>query len=462
MRPAYASESTAMTIRPRRSVLYMPGSNARAMDKARTLPVDAVILDLEDSVAPDAKGVARQQVLDAVSAGGFGGREIIIRINGLDTSWWIEDVDVVAKARPDAVLVPKVSGAQLLEDLADRLVDISADHRIRVWAMMETPLAILHAAEIAAAAADVETRLAAFVMGTNDLARETRARMSAGRAPTASTSLMASSTISAIPRVSRANARRAATWASTARHSFIRARSPLATQPSRRARTRSRRRATSSPPSSDRRTGTRAWSRSMAAWSSACTPTWRGARSPFMRPLRRAPPRSSRRHSMSRKRGTAFAKKDMLNQRELERGARGPAQAPKPAARMGRCPAASQKRQENCHARNPREQRHCHPDHHGESSLRQPVRGTESYGRARPLHGDAARLHFGQPAPQRGWNPRGELCPVEEPKGARGGASCPGVPQEMAAVRGADPGSGAMPLRGHPRRGSVTGRQKLF
>ena len=171
-----------MTIRPRRSVLYMPGSNARAMDKARTLPVDAVILDLEDSVAPDAKGVARQQVLDAVSAGGFGGREIIIRINGLDTAWWIEDVDVVAKARPDAVLVPKVSGAQLLEDLADRLVDISADHRIRVWAMMETPLAILHAAEIAAAAADVETRLAAFVMGTNDLARETRARMSAGRA----------------------------------------------------------------------------------------------------------------------------------------------------------------------------------------------------------------------------------------------------------------------------------------
>ena len=171
-----------MTIRPRRSVLYMPGSNARAMDKARTLPVDAVILDLEDSVAPDAKAVARQQVLDAVSAGCFGGREIIIRINGLDTSWWIEDVDVVAKARPDAVLVPKVSGAQLLEDLADRLVDISADHRIRVWAMMETPLAILHAAEIAAAAADVETRLAAFVMGTNDLARETRARMSAGRA----------------------------------------------------------------------------------------------------------------------------------------------------------------------------------------------------------------------------------------------------------------------------------------
>jgi citrate lyase subunit beta / citryl-CoA lyase len=171
-----------MIIRPRRSVLYMPGSNARAIEKARTLPVDAVILDLEDSVAPDAKALARRQVLEALSAGGFGAREVIIRINGLDTPWWIDDVDVVAKSRPDAVLVPKVSAAKLLEDLADRLVDIGADHRIRVWAMMETPLAILNAGEIAAAAADVETRLAAFVMGTNDLARETRARIIPGRA----------------------------------------------------------------------------------------------------------------------------------------------------------------------------------------------------------------------------------------------------------------------------------------
>jgi citrate lyase subunit beta/citryl-CoA lyase len=171
-----------MTIRPRRSVLYMPGSNARAIEKARSLPVDAVILDLEDSVAPDAKALARRQVLEALSAGGFGALEVIIRINGLDTPWWIDDVDVVAKAKPDAVLVPKVSSAKLLEDLADRLVDISADHRIRVWAMMETPLAILNAGEIAAAAADVETRLAAFVMGTNDLARETRARIIPGRA----------------------------------------------------------------------------------------------------------------------------------------------------------------------------------------------------------------------------------------------------------------------------------------
>jgi citrate lyase subunit beta/citryl-CoA lyase len=172
-----------MIIRPRRSVLYMPGSNARAIEKARTLPVDGVILDLEDAVAPDAKEAARRQVAEAVKAGGFGGREVIIRINGFDTPWWIEDLNAVAKARPDAVLVPKVSAPGHLEDIAERLVDIGADHHIRVWAMMETPLAILNARDIAAAAADVETRLACFVMGTNDLAKETHARMAPGRAP---------------------------------------------------------------------------------------------------------------------------------------------------------------------------------------------------------------------------------------------------------------------------------------
>jgi citrate lyase subunit beta/citryl-CoA lyase len=172
-----------MTIRPRRSVLYMPGSNARALEKARTLPADAVVLDLEDSVAPDNKASARKQVTDAVLAGGFGSREVIVRINGLDTEWWIEDLNAVAKAKPDAVLVPKVSGPNNLEDVAERLVDISADHKIRVWAMMETPLAMLNARDIAAAAQDVETRLAGFVMGTNDLAKDTRARITPGRAP---------------------------------------------------------------------------------------------------------------------------------------------------------------------------------------------------------------------------------------------------------------------------------------
>jgi citrate lyase subunit beta / citryl-CoA lyase len=170
-----------MTVRPRRSVLYMPGSNARAIEKARTLPADAVILDLEDSVAPEAKANARQQVLDAVSAGGFAPREVVVRINGLDTPWWLEDLNAVARSKPDAVLVPKVSTPNHLADVAERLVDISADHRIRVWAMMETPLAVLNAGLIAAAAADVETRLVAFVMGTNDLAKETRARITAGR-----------------------------------------------------------------------------------------------------------------------------------------------------------------------------------------------------------------------------------------------------------------------------------------
>jgi citrate lyase subunit beta / citryl-CoA lyase len=170
-----------MTIRPRRSVLYMPGSNARAIEKARTLPADAVILDLEDSVAPEAKAAARQQVMDAVTAG-FGPREVIVRINGLDTQWWLDDLNAVARAKPHAVLVPKVSSPNHLEDVAERLVDISADQKIRVWAMMETPLAVLNARDIAAAASDIETRLTAFVMGTNDLSKETRAKITPGRA----------------------------------------------------------------------------------------------------------------------------------------------------------------------------------------------------------------------------------------------------------------------------------------
>jgi len=172
-----------MTIRPRRSVLYMPGANARALEKARTLPCDAVILDLEDAVAPDAKMAARQQVMAAVTAGGFGTREVIVRINGLDTAWWLDDLEAAAKARPDGILVPKVSKPVHLRTVAQRLIDIAADHRIRVWAMIETPLAIINAAEIAATAQNPETRLAGFVMGTNDLAKETRAKPLHGRAP---------------------------------------------------------------------------------------------------------------------------------------------------------------------------------------------------------------------------------------------------------------------------------------
>ena len=171
-----------ITFRPRRSVLYLPGSNARAIEKARTLAADAIIIDLEDSVAPQAKPAARAQVRNAVAAGGFGARDVVVRINGLDTPWGLDDVTAAVEAKADALLVPKVSHAALLRDVAQRLVTIGVDHRIRVWAMMETPLAILNAREIAAAAQDTATRLAVFVLGTNDLAKETRARIMPGRA----------------------------------------------------------------------------------------------------------------------------------------------------------------------------------------------------------------------------------------------------------------------------------------
>src|SRR5262249_22531428 len=128
-----------------------------------------------------AKATARAQVADALQAGGFAPREVIVRINGLDTLWWLDDVNAVAPARPDALLLPKVSSPDHLEHVADRLVAMSADHGIPVWAMIETPLAVLQALTIAAAAKDVETRLAAFVMGTNDLARETHTRITPGR-----------------------------------------------------------------------------------------------------------------------------------------------------------------------------------------------------------------------------------------------------------------------------------------
>jgi citrate lyase subunit beta/citryl-CoA lyase len=171
-----------MTIRPRRSLLYMPGSNARAIEKARELPADGVILDLEDAVAPDAKAQAREMVVQALQKGGFGGREVLVRINGLDTAWWRDDL-AVAAAGPDALLLPKVSTPEQLRELARHFVGVGAEARIRVWAMMETPLAMLNAREIAAAALDPATRLAGFVMGTNDLAKETRARIVPGRAP---------------------------------------------------------------------------------------------------------------------------------------------------------------------------------------------------------------------------------------------------------------------------------------
>jgi citrate lyase subunit beta/citryl-CoA lyase len=172
-----------MTVRPRRSMLYMPGSNARALEKARTLPADCLILDLEDAVAPDAKELARGQIGDAVRTGGFGRREVIVRINALDTPWGPADLAAAAAVKPDAILVPKISAPEDLTALGRRLDALEASHNIRIWAMMETPLAILNARDIAACAHDPLTRLAGFVMGTNDLAKDTRARIVPGRAP---------------------------------------------------------------------------------------------------------------------------------------------------------------------------------------------------------------------------------------------------------------------------------------
>jgi citrate lyase subunit beta/citryl-CoA lyase len=153
-------------VRPRRSVLYMPGSNARAIEKARALPVDAVILDLEDAVAPDAKDAARTQVLEAVQAGGFGGREIVIRINALASAWGEADLDAALRAAPDAILVPKVSCADDVHRVAARM----GGRNMALWAMIETPRAILDLAAIAGAGVG----LACLVMGTNDLVKEMR------------------------------------------------------------------------------------------------------------------------------------------------------------------------------------------------------------------------------------------------------------------------------------------------
>jgi len=155
----------------------MPGSNARALEKARTLPADVVILDLEDAVAPDAKPAARQQVAAAVRAGGFGARETVIRINGLDTPWGADDLAAAAAAGPDAILVPKVGAASDIDQVSQMLNRAGGRAETRLWAMMETPKAMLAAAQIAAAAGHPGSRLSCFVLGTNDLAKETRASL---------------------------------------------------------------------------------------------------------------------------------------------------------------------------------------------------------------------------------------------------------------------------------------------
>jgi citrate lyase subunit beta/citryl-CoA lyase len=168
--------------RPRRSLLFMPGSNARALEKARNLPADGLILDIEDSVAPEAKAKAREQIAEAIAAKGFGKREVWIRANSLDTAWWADDVAMAGQAKPDGILVPKVSSVADLNKIGESLQGIGADPSIKVWAMIETARAVLDADKLAAASRDPKTRLAGFVFGPNDISRETRIKMQPGRA----------------------------------------------------------------------------------------------------------------------------------------------------------------------------------------------------------------------------------------------------------------------------------------
>jgi citrate lyase subunit beta/citryl-CoA lyase len=164
-------------IAPLRSVLFLPASNARALEKAKTLPVDAVVLDLEDAVAPEHKRDARAAVVEALHAGGFGPRRVIVRVNGLDTEWGDEDLIAAAGAAPDAILAPKVDDADAVE--AYRLRMVQAPERTRLWVMIETCAGVLNLREIAGAGG----RLGALVVGVNDLSKDMKRPPSRDRSP---------------------------------------------------------------------------------------------------------------------------------------------------------------------------------------------------------------------------------------------------------------------------------------
>jgi len=170
---------TEQALRPRRSALYLPGANGRALEKAETLPTDALILDLEDAVAPDAKADARRRVCTAAASGGYGSREVTIRVNGIGTQWHDDDLRAVAEAGPAAVVVPKINSAADVHAIERALEAGGAPDHTTIWAMLETPVAMLHAEEITTAS----ERLSVLVMGTNDLAKELRAEHVPGRAP---------------------------------------------------------------------------------------------------------------------------------------------------------------------------------------------------------------------------------------------------------------------------------------
>jgi citrate lyase subunit beta/citryl-CoA lyase len=172
-------------LRPRRSVLYMPGANERALEKAKGIDADALILDLEDAVSPDAKVEARERVCAAVTSGEYGHRELAIRVNGIGTEWHDADITAAAEAGPAAVLVPKVNSAAEVLDLVASLVAAGAPSHTKLWAMIETPIALLHAEEICAA----HERLTVIVMGTNDVVNETYGLHVPGRNPLVLTAL---------------------------------------------------------------------------------------------------------------------------------------------------------------------------------------------------------------------------------------------------------------------------------
>lgn len=163
-----------MSIRPRRSLLYMPGSNPRALDKARSLPADGLILDMEDSVAPDAKQLAREQIVAALADGGYGHRELMVRINALNTQWGLEDIAAISAAgtAPDAVLIPKIDTADDVNQAIAAFEVAGCPGSVDMWIMAETPACILNIAEVAAA----HPRLRGIVMGTSDLSKDTRVR----------------------------------------------------------------------------------------------------------------------------------------------------------------------------------------------------------------------------------------------------------------------------------------------
>ncbi len=164
---------TDTNFRPRRSCLYMPASNARALEKAKKLPADTIILDLEDAVAPDAKDDARKAACDALAEGGYGKREMVVRVNAADTPWFAQDIKSICASKANAILVPKVRCANDIAEISGIMDREKAAEKLSLWAMIEMPVAVLNIAGIAEAAAS--TRLTTFVMGFNDLAKEMRA-----------------------------------------------------------------------------------------------------------------------------------------------------------------------------------------------------------------------------------------------------------------------------------------------